>query len=725
MLDGNEEIDALSQGIPFVRPLDKKMGMALARRTVFRELDKQDWGRVATRVALGNTELVDSGKEDFEDLRNRIASGEILMSGRHLQHGDADQKNRNMEIHTNCATAATSFLLFYLLLNGSGVGRSYDDKMIVVNWDNAPQLINVCDPAHADYSADAFYTGPDLSRLEGSIYFTVPDSREGWAQALEKYETLAFQGSSSKVLILDWSRVRPKGALIGGMQDRPASGPVPTAEAFNKVATNVVGKGYPLWQQAMMVDHYMAECVLVGGARRSARMATKHWADPGAKAFATFKQDYRDEFGYPIFYSSNNSIITDPEFWSQENPWAKEVLTAALTTAYYDGTGEPGFINVYNFAPDDIDFTIYEDGRFADSFKYTVSDSGADYLKDIVKAFKSMLYQMITNPCGEIALILIGGYCVIADVVPFHSRNANEVELSFRAATRALIRVNTMRSLYQREVTRTNRIGVSFTGIHEYAWQEFGLGFYDMLDEFGRAKYFWAAMSRFSRAVKDEACKYSAKLGLPTPVTDTTVKPAGSTSKLFALTEGAHLPSMREYLRWMQFRTGDPIVEYYRERGYPVKELTSYSGTTIVGFPTQPTICKLGMPTGTLVTAAEATPDEQFKYLQLLEKYWINGVDEAGELLPNTGNQVSYTLKYDPKIETFESFKEIILKYQPTVRCCSVMPQADMTAYEYQPEEPFKTVGEFKAVIAAINDPEALEDIDMSHLQCQSGACPL
>ena len=38
------------------------------------------------------------------------------------------------------------------------------------------------------------------------------------------------------------------------------------------------------------------------------------------------------------------------------------------------------------------------------------------------------------------------------------------------------------------------------------------------------------------------------------PMTVTTVKPAGTTSKLFGLTEGAHLPARRQYLRWVQFQ---------------------------------------------------------------------------------------------------------------------------------------------------------------------------
>ena len=35
-----------------------------------------------------------------------------------------------MEVFTNCATAIASFAKFYLLLNGSGVGRAYDDALI-------------------------------------------------------------------------------------------------------------------------------------------------------------------------------------------------------------------------------------------------------------------------------------------------------------------------------------------------------------------------------------------------------------------------------------------------------------------------------------------------------------------------------------------------------------------------------------------------------------------
>ena len=154
------------------------------------------------------------------------------------------------------------------------------------------------------------------------------------------------------------------------------------------------------------------------------------------------------------------------------------------------------------------------------------------------------------------------------------------------------------------------------------------------------------------------------------------------------------------------------------------KELKSYSGTTVIGFPTQPEICKLGMD-GALVTAAEATPEEQFQWLILLEKYWIVGVDENGKSLEDTGNQVSYTLKYDPKKVSFKHFKDMIRKYQSQIKCCSVMPQTDATAYEYQPEEPVTSVDFMKVVNEIQNDEELQEDIDLDSLKCASGACPI
>ena len=707
------------------RRLAKGLGEAVARRTILRTDEKgniESWGDVAHRVALGNTSLISNDKKhqtsEYELLKKHIANASLLMSGRHLQHGDETQSGRNMEVFTNCSTASSSFLLFYLLLNGSGVGRSYDDDLMVVDWDYMPIVRCVLDESHPDFIWGEDESVRDARHKYGKVHwFEVPDTREGWAQAIEKIEIMAFEKKyKDNLLIIDFSKVRPRGSKIKGMQNRPASGPRPLMKAIQKVAT-VKNAGMDPWKQTIFVDHYLSECVLVGGARRAARIAVKTWTDSGIFDFISIKRG-------GFLWSANNSVAVDDKFWTQNTKHSKKVLDAILKASYCDKTGEPGFVNQHKYVQNDTGFSGYSDGKYADSKKYKPTARTRKMLSKIAKQAAAKYYTQMPNPCGEITLNMLGGYCVIADVVPYHAPDVDSAEEAFRVATRALIRVNTMDSLYLREVKRTNRIGVGMTGIHEYAWNAFGLSFRDVIDE-RKAKDFWLTISRFKRAVVDEAKKYSEKLGVNVPHTNTTIKPAGTTSKLFGLSEGAHLPAMREYIRWVQFREDDPLVKKYKKMGYPTKDLKSYQGTTVIGFPTQPEICRLGM-NGQLVTASEATPEEQYKWLMLLEKYWIRGVDENGSPLePDTGNQVSYTLKYEPDKVSFKKFKAMVNKYQPLIRTCSVMPKIDATAYEYQPEEAIN-INDFMKVIREISDEDGLlEDIDMETLKCDSGACPI
>jgi len=255
------------------RELHPGMGQAVAERTILRKKQNgagqrwETWGEVADRVALGNSLLCPSKKEqqrEYEILKNSIATGTILMSGRHLQHGDENQPETNMEVYCNCASSASSFVLFYLLLNGTGVGRCYDDDMMLVNWDYAPNVRCVIDHTHDDFDWSAHESVRDAKhKYKGKdvLWFEVPDSREGWAQALEVWEIAAFEKvHKDKLLILDFTKVRPSGSPIKGMQNRPSSGPVSLMNAFNKAST-LKGSGLDRWRPALYIDHYFAECV--------------------------------------------------------------------------------------------------------------------------------------------------------------------------------------------------------------------------------------------------------------------------------------------------------------------------------------------------------------------------------------------------------------------------------------------------------------------------------
>lgn len=768
------------------------MGQAVAERTILRP--GENWGDVADRVATGNCLLHPSGKADRESFNAHLRQATILMSGRHLQHGDANQPFRNLEVFSNCSTSAASFLLFYLLLNGSGVGRCYDDDMMLTNWDNMPTVRCVLNEAHPDYEftmesdRDAHHK---YGKGESVHWFMVPDSREGWAQAIELLEVMTFQKAfRDDLLVLDFSGVREKGAPIGGMQNRPSSGPVPLMQAIHKIAT-LKGAGLKPWLQAMYVDHYLAEPVLVGGARRAARMAVKYWKDRTVLDFIQIKRpiefdglsmeevvEFRDSGNNPFafLWSSNNSVGVDSEYWEQlaltpDNKaynsalarHAREVHRLVTECSYGDGTGEPGLLNLDQLTQKDTGRDSLFDGSFVGSQRYQVQDETKIYLSGIAKRAAAKKLWTIVNPCGEIPLALYGGYCVIADLVPFHADDLNQVLHSGSLAARALIRVNLMDNLYKRETQRTNRIGVGQTGVHEFAWKFFKVGFRDLVepdfngfralaetyapeypyeqiindakdhaDDGIRAAAFWEFQGCFSRYVMRAAFAYADEIGVNRPHTVTTIKPAGTTSKLFGLSEGWHLPAMAHYLRWVQFREDDPLVDDYEARGYAVRrDLKTYRGHAIVGFPTAPTIASLGME-DRLVLAGDATPEQQYQWLRLGEFFWIeggcvadyldHGVARPGE--ERHGGQISYTLKYKPSETSFEEFERTLRENQGTIRACSVMPQVDGgTAYEYLPEEPVSKA-EYERAARAITEAAA-EDIGREHLECASGACPI
>ncbi len=766
------------------RALDAGMGLAVCRRTVFRPEDEEDFGRVADRVAAGNIALLGrldpSARIEQARLRNAIATGALLTSGRHLQHGDADQPSRNMEAFTNCATAAASFTKFYLLLNGSGVGRSYDDALMAVDWANAPRLLLYLSPEHPDHplrnrplfaaelgladdeaAVRDFFAREVLAELADApadaVIYRIDDSREGWAKAMEHLEAMAFRREHDRTLVLDFSAIRQSGMPIRGMQGRPASGPVSLLRAFIRIRREVIesarepnqvnGPVQP-WEQALRLDHYLSMEVQVGGARRAARMATKSWRDPGVLRFIRAKESGG-------LWTANNSVMVDAEFWDRvRHGDPAHPLTEHARAVFHEATrcawinGEPGFINgdrledhrtgVARTRPVDADGSGFRSARYR-------VDDGAALLAELSARATASEFPATTNPCGEISLHVTGGYCVISDFapllacpVPFEDVAPGapapdvarlwdaRVEDSVRLGVRFLMRANTMDSLYAQEVARTNRMGIGPTGLHEYAWLRFGLDFADLLDE-ARSAPFWEMLAHLSDVAKAEGDGYASELGLARPVTVTTVKPSGTISKLFGLTEGAHLPARAQYLRWVQFRGtrdsagewapgSDRLLAEYEARGYPLRELRSFPGMTIVGFPTVPLIMRLGLA-DRLVTAPEASPAQQYRWLRLLERHWI------GE---SQGNQVSYTLKLYTDRHDLAEFREIVLQEQPAVRCCAVLPTRpdDALGYEYLPEEEVPA-DEFAALLAGIDAQNAREAVDLARLQCASGVCPL
>jgi hypothetical protein len=443
----------------------------------------------------------------------------------------------------------------------------------------------------------------------------------------------------------------------------------------------------------------------------------KSWRDKDVIEFIDIKRVPSEK---AKLYTANNSIAVDAEFWEQalkpEPSHARRVFEAAVGAAYFDKTGEPGFLNVDLLTNNETGLDKITVANYLSEKMMTLLDLHPKTLELIdhtLKWAKRKKYKFIVNPCGEIALSIMGGYCVIGDICLAEVQNLDDALTAARLMARCLMRANTMPFLYQSEVERTNRIGVGITGIHEFAYKQFGLSFWELIDE-EKSFEFWAFIGELRRTVEASAVSFSEETGCAIPHTFTTIKPSGTISKVMNCTEGAHLPALLFYIRWVQYALDDPAVEDHRERGYPIKDISSqYAGHCVIGFPTTLPIANL--MGDKVVAASQASPVDQYEWLRLLEKHWLGG--------SGCNNQISYTLKYDPEAVNYSNFTNMILEHQSSVRACTVMPSTSESAYVYLPEEEI-TKEKYEELSSHINrfDKEA---VDSERLDCESGACPI
>lgn len=693
------------------RPLAPGVGLAVARRGILRSQDQEDFGRVADRVAAGNIALLDDAAADAKDeqayLRNAIACGALLTAGRHLVRGDASQPRQPMEFFVNCATAATSFTCFYLLLCGAGVGRAYDDALCLVDWRRAPRLFFQLAATHPDAArADApMRAALSEAAPEDARRFLIPDSREGWAEALEILEAMTHAGQGDQSLLLDFSAIRPSGQPIRGLGGRPAPGPLPLLSAFLALREMVMTApaAMPRWEQALRVDDIMAQAVIYGGLRRAARMAAKTWHDADAPRFAA-------GLALPGHAGAAYALLVDADFWARLGPRAnaddpvtcraRAVFDAA--SAAIHARGEPGFINADRLAKTSLPDA---DTRFG-SARFPMT-KGAALISDIAIHARGADFPAITNPCGEVSLPVTGGFCVVADVSPLLgcpvpleglAPGALPVELAaawdarvaeaIRLGVRFLLRINRMKGIYDAEISASNRIGLGLTGIFEWAWLRFGLGFQALIAP-GGGRDFWRALARLSALAKREARDYARALGMAVPATVTTIKPAGTTSLLFGLSAGAHPPQAAQYLRWVRYDDAQ-AASALAAAGHPMRHDQS---AYLVGFPTQALLAQLGQDAG-LITAGEASLAEQYRWIALLERHWIGALQ---------GNQVSCTLNFDADEISLAALRKLVRRWQPKLRAASLLPRRAACALEgaYLPEEAISGA-EYAALMARI-----------------------
>lgn len=465
----------------------------------------------------------------------------VLGAQRALQYGGELMLEKHARFYNCSSTYVDRVRVFeeimYLLLCGAGTGYSVQH----VHTDRLPV------PKGFDNSKQA-------------EKFVIPDTIEGWAEAVGKMMTAYYYGGAD--IEFDYSAIRPKGAYIRGGFKAP--GPEPLRQAIEKchhIITRIKGRKLRPFEL-----HYLicicANSVVTGGVRRSAMISIFDADDAEMAACKT-----------------GNWIATMPELCRSNNSAAilpdtpKEVFDSIYeNTKLY---GEPGFV-------------------FIDS------------------------PWVVFNPCGEVGMFpqikdengdyhTGWGFCNLAEI---NGGKVKTVE-DFYAACEAASTICTLQAGYtnfrvlekwsQLIAERDALIGVGITGLCENPAI--------LLDP--------EVQKRGAQIVVETNKKIARMIGINEAARCTVVKPSGNSSQLLGTLSGITAGHARHYIRHIQAADTEQAVQEWERVNPDMVEASVWAPDRekVIAFP-------VTLPEGALLKQ-NLTAIEFLKYVLLTKQNWI------------------------------------------------------------------------------------------------------
>lgn len=465
----------------------------------------------------------------------------VLGAQRALQYGGELMLEKHARFYNCSSTYVDRVRVFeeimYLLLCGAGTGYSVQH----VHTDRLPV------PKGFDNSKQA-------------EKFVIPDTIEGWAEAVGKMMTAYYYGGAD--IEFDYSVIRPKGAYIRGGFKAP--GPEPLRQAIEKchhIITRIKGRKLRPFEL-----HYLicicANSVVTGGVRRSAMISI---FDADDTEMASCK--------------TGNWIATMPELCRSNNSAAilpdtpKEVFDQIYeNTKLY---GEPGFV-------------------FIDSPWF------------------------VFNPCGEVGMFpqikdengdyhTGWGFCNLAEI---NGGKVKTVE-DFYAACEAASTICTLQAGYtnfrvlekwsQLIAERDALIGVGITGLCENPAILFDP----------------EVQKRGAQIVVETNKKIARMIGINEAARCTVVKPSGNSSQLLGTLSGITAGHARHYIRHIQAADTEQAVQEWERINPDMVEASVWAPDRekVIAFP-------VTLPEGALLKQ-NLTAIEFLKYVLLTKQNWI------------------------------------------------------------------------------------------------------
>jgi len=392
-----KKMQAIDLRTQFGTPAWGPIGADVYGRTYSRTLingSKEDYANTVERTVLGNIELVSKRyleRGEADKLMELFYQFYSMPAGRHLWASGVPGRQFLFNCHhsgwtkdlsTHCA------FTFDELMKGGGTGTNFSHRYISnISKVRAPVSLHIiCDPSHKDYDKFKHLLSKEVS-YEYTGGLRIEDSREGWVDGLVAPINSAMGGDTDPVII-DVTLVRAEGEPIKGFGGT-ASGPKPLIELLHKVVkllNDHVGEKLST-MPLMYLEHFMAECVIAGNVRRSARMSIVHWQDADIFKFINCKQDDKD------LWSTNISVEYDNAFiraLKHGDAHAKTVMDAVVKGMLTNG--EPGLWNYSLSQKGEIDEVSCTNPCFAPETRI-VTRKGVFEIKDLVGLEVEVLSQ--------------------------------------------------------------------------------------------------------------------------------------------------------------------------------------------------------------------------------------------------------------------------------------------------------------------------------------------
>jgi len=461
---------------------------------------RETWLETVGRyVSFMRSNLGDKLSEaEYTEIQEYILNMKALGSMRLLWSAGSAATKSNVCAY-NCAYIAPAKWqdfaeIMYVLMCGTGMGFSVEHQTV--------ELLPIVKRQ----------TGEKLSP------FVIPDSREGWADAL----THGLETWSSGLAVeFDYSQIRPQGARLKTMGGR-ASGPEPLRRLLDFAREKMLARQGRRLSTLDVHDIIckIGEVVVAGGVRRSALISLSDLDDQQMQE-AKNGQFY---LNHPERSMANNSAVYN------EKPTLANFISEWLNLVK-SGSGERG---------------IFNRGSLRSQLPARRW-----------KGFAPDAERAGTNPCGEI-ILKSKQFCNLSEVVAKAEDTEDTLLEKVRIATilgtfqASLTHFPYLSKDWKKNCEEEALLGVSITG-------QFDSKIVRRPNTLRKMKEVAIETNR----------KYATRFGINPSTCITCVKPSGNGSQLFDSSSGIHPRHAPFYIRRVRVESHNPLFRMLKDMGVP------------------------------------------------------------------------------------------------------------------------------------------------------------